>query len=138
MLAVIQTGGKQYIVSPGEKLKIEKLGKNPGEKVTFDKVLLFEDEKENFLLGTPYLEDVTVEGEVIEEGLGEKKRVFKYKPKKRYKVKKGHRQPYTQVEIKEIKKGKEKSTAKTKATPKETKKETKSTKKEPVKKTAKK
>ncbi len=138
MLAVIQTGGKQYIVSPGEKLKIEKLGKNPGEKVTFDKVLLFEDEKENFLLGTPYLEDVTVEGEVIEEGLGEKKRVFKYKPKKRYRVKKGHRQPYTQVEIKEIKKGKEKSTAKTKATPKETKKETKSTKKEPVKKTAKK
>ena len=104
MIAVIQTGGKQYVVSPGTKLKIEKLGKEAGEKVEFKEVLLFEDDKENFMLGTPYLKDVTVKAEVLEEGLGEKKRVFKYKPKKRYRVKSGHRQPYTHVEIKEIKK----------------------------------
>ena len=94
------------MVSPGTKINIEKLGLKVGEKVDFEKVLLFEDEKENLLLGTPYLEEVKVIGEVLEEGLGEKKRIFKYKPKKRYKIKKGHRQPYTQVEIKEIKSAK--------------------------------
>ncbi len=93
------------MVSPGEKIKIEKLGLKAGEKVDFEKVLLFENDKEELLLGTPYLEGVKVLGEVLEEGLGEKKRIFKYKPKKRYKIKKGHRQPYTEVEIKEIKKG---------------------------------
>ncbi len=103
MIAVIQTGGKQYLVSPGDKIKIEKINTGKGEKVNFDKVLLFEDEKGEFLLGTPYLEGVKVSGEVLEEALGEKKRVFKHKPKKRYKVKKGHRQPFTEVEIKDIK-----------------------------------
>ncbi len=91
------------MVSPGEKIKVEKMDAAPGEKVRFSEVLFFEDEKGEFLLGTPYLTGVKVEGEVLEEGLGEKKRVFKYKPKKRYKVKKGARQPFTEVEIKEIK-----------------------------------
>ncbi len=106
MIAVIHTGGKQYLVSPGEKIKIEKLGVQEGETVDFEKVLLFEDDKGESLIGNPYLEEVKVSGKVLKEGLGEKKRIFKYKPKKRYKVKKGHRQPYTEVEITEIKKTK--------------------------------
>ncbi len=103
MIAVIKTGGKQYVVSPGEKITIEKIDAKPGNKFKFEKVLFFEDDKGEFLLGTPYLDGVKVEGKVIEEGLGEKKRVFKYKPKKRYKVKKGHRQPFMKVEIEEVK-----------------------------------
>ncbi len=110
MIAVIHTGGKQYIVSPGDKIKIEKIDEKEGEKVNFDKVLLLEDDKGVVSLGTPYLEGVKVEGMVTGEGKGEKKIVFKYKAKKRYKVKKGHRQFFTEVEIKEI--GKKKSTKK--------------------------
>jgi large subunit ribosomal protein L21 len=102
MIAVIHTGGKQYLVSPGQKIKIEKLETEVGKKVDFEKVLLFEDEKGNLSLGTPFLKDVKVTGKVLETGLGEKVRVFKYKPKTRYKVKKGHRQPYTEVEIEKI------------------------------------
>jgi large subunit ribosomal protein L21 len=104
MIAVIHTGGKQYLVSPGQKIKIEKLETEVGKKVDFEKVLLFEDEKGNLSLGTPFLKDVKVTGKVLETGLGEKVRVFKYKPKTRYKIKRGHRQPYTEVEIEEIKK----------------------------------
>jgi large subunit ribosomal protein L21 len=102
MIAVIHTGGKQYLVSPGQKIKIEKLETEVGKKVDFEKVLLFEDEKGNLSLGTPFLKDVKVTGKVLETGLGEKVRVFKYKPKTRYKIKKGHRQPYTEVEIEKI------------------------------------
>ncbi len=103
-MAIIQTGGKQYIVSPGDKITIEKLDIKSGKQVDFENVLLLEDEQENMILGNPYLEKVKVKGEIIEEGLGDKKVVFKYKPKKRYKIKRGHRQPYTKVEITEIKK----------------------------------
>ena len=106
MIAVIQTGGKQYLVSPGDKINIEKIEGDKNKKVSFEKVLLFEDEKGDLSIGDPYLKGVKVSGEITEEGLGERKRVFKYKPKKRYKVKKSHRQPYTEVEIKEIKKAK--------------------------------
>ncbi len=110
MIAVINTGGKQYLVSPGQKIKIEKLDVAVGETIDFEKVLLVEDKEGEVVLGTPYLEDIKVSGKVLQAGLGEKKRVFKYKPKKRYKVKKGHRQPYMEVEIKEIKKAKAKKT----------------------------
>jgi large subunit ribosomal protein L21 len=102
MIAIIKTGGKQYIVSPGSKVKVEKLEQKAGEKVQFEEVLLLEDENNLFLLGTPFVEGAVVTGEVLEEGMGDKKIIFKYKPKKRYKLKKGHRQPYTEVEIKEI------------------------------------
>lgn len=114
MLAVIKTGGKQYLISPGKRIEVEKMDASPGDKVEFKEVLFFEDDKGEFLLGNPCVEGVKVEGEVLEEGKGEKKRVFKYKPKKRYKVKKGHRQPFMRVEIKEIKwgsKGSEKKTS---------------------------
>jgi large subunit ribosomal protein L21 len=102
MIAVIHTGGKQYLVSPGEKIIVEKLEIEVGKSVSFDEVLLFEDDKGKLSLGTPYLEGVKVVGKVLEIGLGEKVRVFKYKPKTRYKVKQGHRQPYTEVEIEKI------------------------------------
>ena len=96
--AVIRTGGKQYIVSPGDKIKVEKIDKK--EEITFSDVLLLE--KNNKLeIGTPKV-DAKVKGKVLEQGKREKVIVFKYKPKKRYKVKKGHRQPYTQVEITSI------------------------------------
>ena len=101
MLAVIKTGGKQYLVKPGDKIKIEKVGKKPGEEITFDQVLLVEKNKK-LQIGTPLVEGAKVSAKVLEQGKGDKVIVFKYKAKKRYKVKKGHRQPFSLVEIKEI------------------------------------
>ena len=100
MLAVIKTGGKQYLVSPGQKIKIEKLGQE-GSEVVFDQVLLLE--KNNKLeIGTPFVEGVKVTGKVLKQGKAKKVIIFKYKAKKRYQVKKGHRKPFTQVEILKI------------------------------------
>ncbi|HOC53702.1 MAG TPA: 50S ribosomal protein L21 [Candidatus Pacearchaeota archaeon] len=102
MLAVIKTGGKQYKVSEGDKIKIEKLENKEGENIVFSEVLLLENGKE-ILIGTPFLKDAQVKAKVLQQGKNEKVIIFKYKPKKRYKVKKGHRQPFTEVEITEIK-----------------------------------
>ncbi|HOK17338.1 MAG TPA: 50S ribosomal protein L21 [Candidatus Paceibacterota bacterium] len=103
MLAVIETGGKEYLVSPNQKIKIEKI-KNlkQGDKIEFEKVLLISDEKEETLIGKPYLEGKKVIGEVLKTGKGKKVIVFKYHSKTRYRKKKGHRQPYLEVLIKEI------------------------------------
>lgn len=101
MLAVIKTGGKQYLVSPGQKIKIEKLEIPEGEEVIFDQVLLLEKGKK-VEIGTPFIKDAKVIGKVLKQGKAKKVIVFKYKSKTRYKKKKGHRQPFTQVEIKEI------------------------------------
>jgi large subunit ribosomal protein L21 len=101
MLAVIKTGGKQYLVSKGDKLKIEKLDAKEGKSVTFKDVLLVEKAK-SVKVGTPIIKGVKVTGKVLKQDRGEKVTIFKYKPKKRYKVKKGHRQPYTEVEITKI------------------------------------
>lgn len=101
MLAVIKTGGKQYIVSPGQKIKIEKLEAKEEKEITFNKVLLLEKQKK-LEIGTPYIKGAKVTGKILKHGKGKKIIVFKYKPKKRYKVKKGHRQPYTEVEILKI------------------------------------
>jgi len=98
MLAVIKTGGKQYLVSPGDKIKIEKLNKKEGTEVTFSEVLLLEKNKK-VEIGDPQVKGVKVTGKILKQGKGKKVIIFKYKPKKRYKVKKGHRQPFTQVEI---------------------------------------
>ncbi|MGM0439422.1 MAG: 50S ribosomal protein L21 [Patescibacteria group bacterium] len=100
MFAVIKTGGKQYKVSEGDVLDIEKLEKKEGEEVIFDEVLLVEDEDTK--IGKPEVKDVSVKAEVLEQGKGDKKIVYKYKPKKRQRKKQGHRQPFTKVEIKEI------------------------------------
>ncbi len=101
MFAVIKTGGKQYKVSEGDVLDIEKLEKKEGEEVVFNEVLLLEDGKKREI-GKPVVESASVKAKVIEQGKGEKKIVYKYKPKKRQRKKKGHRQLYSRVEIKEI------------------------------------
>jgi len=101
MLAVIKTGGKQYLVSPGEKIKIEKLDVKKGKEVIFKEVLLLEKQKK-LEIGNPLIKGTKVIGKVLRHGKGEKVIVFKYKRKTRYKVKKGHRQPFTEVEITKI------------------------------------
>jgi large subunit ribosomal protein L21 len=107
MLAVIKTGGKQYLVSPGQKIKIEKLDLKEGKEVTFKEVLLVEKQKK-VEIGTPFVKGAKVIGKVLKHGKGKKVIVFKYKSKTRYKVKKGHRQPFTEVEIVKIETGSKK------------------------------
>lgn len=97
-LAVIKTGGKQYLVSPGQKIKIEKINKKEGEEIVFEEVLLLKD-GEKIEIGTPLVKGAKVIGKILKQGKAKKIIVFKYKPKNRYKVKKGHRQPFTEVEI---------------------------------------
>ena len=100
-IAVIKTGGKQYLVSPKQKIKIEKLNKKEGAEVAFNEVLLLEKGKK-VEIGTPLVKGAKVIGKVISHGKGKKVVIFKYKPKKRYKIKKGHRQSFTEVEILKI------------------------------------
>lgn len=99
--AVIQTGGKQYLVRPGDIIKVEKLDTPEGKEVVFDSVLLVGD-GDNTLLGTPFVKEYQVKGEVLRQGKGKKIIVFKYKAKKRYKKKQGHRQLFSEVKILEI------------------------------------
>ena len=101
MHAVIETGGKQYRVAEGDVVFIEKLALEAGATVTFDKVLaVIDGEKATF--GTPTVAGATVSAEVVKNGKGKKIYVFKYKAKKNYRRKTGHRQPYTQVKIGKI------------------------------------
>ncbi|MCI5885115.1 MAG: 50S ribosomal protein L21 [Clostridiales bacterium] len=97
MYAVIETGGKQYRVKEGDVIVVEKLGAEAGEKVEFDKVLVM-GEGADIQVGTPYVGS-KVYGTVVENGKGKKVVIFKYKAKKDYRKKQGHRQPYTMVEI---------------------------------------
>ena len=101
MLAVIKTGGKQYLVSPGQKIKIEKIDKKEGEEITFKEVLFLEKGKK-IEIGAPLVKEAKVIGKVIEQGKGKKVIILKYKAKTRYKKKKGHRQPFTEIEITKI------------------------------------
>lgn len=101
MFAVIKTGGKQYKVSPGDKIKIEKVEVFEGEKVVFDQVLLVGDEKQ-VKIGQPLVAGAKVEGIVLKQGRGKKVIIFKYKAKKREKVKRGHRQPFAEIKIEEV------------------------------------
>ena len=100
-LAIIKTGGKQYIVTPGQKIKIEKLNEKEGNEVIFNQVLLLEKNKK-VEIGTPLIKDAKVIGKVSKQGKGKKVIVFKYKAKTRRKKKAGHRQPFTEVEITKI------------------------------------
>ena len=101
MTAIIVTGGKQYKVSEGDTLFIEKLPVEAGDNVTFDQVLAIVDgEKATF--GTPVVEGAKVEASVVKNGKGKKIRVLKYKPKRGYKRTQGHRQPYTKVTVSKI------------------------------------
>jgi large subunit ribosomal protein L21 len=101
MLAVIKTGGKQYKVEPGKKIKIEKIEEQEGKEVTFNEVLLVDDGKD-LTIGEPLVKNAKVLAKVLKQDKHEKVVIYKYKPKKRYHVKKGHRQPFTEVEILKI------------------------------------
>ena len=104
MYAVIESCGKQYKVTKGDVIFFEKLDTEEVKKVTFDKVILVSD-GDKVEIGNPYVKGVKVEGKVISHGKGKKIIVFKYKPKKNYRRKQGHRQPYTKVEITLVKVG---------------------------------
>lgn len=104
MFAVIETGGKQYLVQTGETIKIEKLDVQPGETMVFDKVLLLaKDDGSDVQIGKPYLDGVTIEAAVESQGRSKKLRVVKYKRKVRYKRVIGHRQHETKVTLKDVK-----------------------------------
>ena len=100
MYAIIATGGKQYRVSEGDIIYIEKLDANVEENVTFPVLMLG---GETITAGAPYVEGAVVSGKILQQGRGEKIIVFKYKSKKNYRRKAGHRQPFTKVEITGIK-----------------------------------
>ena len=101
MQAIIVTGGKQYKVSEGDTLFIEKLEAEAGQNITFDQVLAILD-GDNATFGTPVVEGASVEATVEKNGKGKKIRIFKYNPKKGYRKRQGHRQPYTKVTIGKI------------------------------------
>lgn len=102
-LAVIKTGGKQYLAQEGTVLTVEKFGKDlkKGDAVTFENVLLMDDGKSTSV-GAPEVKGAKVEAEVLGVGKGEKKLVLRYKAKSNYKKKKGHRQPFVKVKITKV------------------------------------
>lgn len=100
-IAIIKTGGKQYKVSSGQKIKTEKLAGKEGDKVVFEDVLLAADGKKT-QIGQPLVANVKVSGKILKQDRAKKITIFKYKAKKRYHVKKGHRQHYALVEIEAI------------------------------------
>ncbi len=97
MNAIIKTGGKQYNVEVGSEIYIEKVAGEANDKVTFDEVLLVGDK-----VGAPFVDGAKVEGEIVKQGKGKKIVIFKYKAKKDYRKKQGHRQNYTKVKITNI------------------------------------
>jgi len=101
MLAIIKSGGKQYKVEVGMKLRVEKLEGEVDSLITFDEVLLTGDEKD-VKVGTPFLKGVKVEAKILKQDKAKKVTGVKHKAKKRYKIKFGHRQPFTEVEITKI------------------------------------
>jgi len=101
MFAVIETGGKQYKVQEGDVLRVEKLAVEEGSTVVLDKVLAVEKDGD-FKVGTPVVDGAKVTLKVMEHGKGKKIIVFKYKAKKNYRRKNGHRQPYTKVVVEKI------------------------------------
>ena len=99
--AIIESGGKQYRVSPGDTIDVESLAGNPGDSIFLDKVLLIHD-GESITVGRPTVDGAQVMAELQEHGRGEKLIVFKYKSKVRYQRKQGHRQSYTRLLVKDI------------------------------------
>ena len=103
MYAIIESCGKQYKVAKGDVVFFEKLDAEVDKNYNFDKVVLVSDDNGKVQLGNPYVKGVKVEGKVVSHGKGKKIIVFKMKPKKNYRRKQGHRQPYTKIEITDIK-----------------------------------
>ncbi len=102
MQAVIKTGGKQYRVKSGDIIRVEKLKGNSGDTVEFSEVLMVSDSEKGSKVGSPLVENARVKGKILGHEKGEKIIVFKFKRKKGYRRKKGHRQVYTSVEITDI------------------------------------
>lgn len=102
MYAIIETGGKQYRVAAGDKLRLEKIHAEEGEQVSFDKVILL-GKDEGPVIGTPYIDGAVVTAKILEHGKDDKVIVFKYRRKKNYRKFRGHRQQYTLVEFDGIK-----------------------------------
>ena len=101
MYAIIETGGKQFKVSEGDVVYIEKLDVNENDAIKFDRVLVCGDEGE-VKIGTPYVDGASVEAKVVKNGKGRKIMIFKYNAKKNYRKRQGHRQPYTKGQIEKI------------------------------------
>ncbi len=101
MYAVVSTGGKQYKVREGDTLRVEILPGEVGDKVTFDNILMFSQDEE-VKVGQPILDGAAVQGHIVEQGKAKKIIVFKYKRRKRFRKKQGHRQPFTAVKIDSI------------------------------------
>ncbi len=101
MLAIIETGGKQYLVNKGDKIKIEKLLGEAGSVVKFASVLFTSDDN-NLQIGKPFINGAIVEGKVLKQGRGKKIHVLKYKAKSKYRRKIGHRQHFTEIEITKV------------------------------------
>lgn len=101
MYAIVETGGKQYRVQEGDVIYVEKLEADVGDTVVLDRVLAVSRD-DGFTAGTPYVEGASVRAKVEKHGRGRKIVVFKYKPKKNYRRKQGHRQPYTKLLIEKI------------------------------------
>ncbi|MCF7812522.1 50S ribosomal protein L21 [Candidatus Gracilibacteria bacterium] len=128
MIAVIQIGGHQALVSEGDVLEIDKLDSEAGKTVSFEALLVSEEDGTNCKIGAPLLEGVRVEAKVLEHDRAKKIRVFKMKPRKRYRRTKGHRQDYTVIEITKIGSGTKKSEPKKESSEKKTDKKSTSQK----------
>ena len=105
MFAVLETGGKQYKVSKGDTIQVEKLAGEVGEKIKLDKILMVVDDDDNVKVGQPVLEGATVKAEILDQARHKKIIVFKMKRRKNYRRKAGHRQPYTELKIVDIAQG---------------------------------
>lgn len=101
MYAIIETGGKQYKVKEGDVITVEKLGISEGESYTFESVLAVSN-GDDFNFGTPFVKGASVNASVLGEGKAKKVIIYKYKPKKGFHKKKGHRQPFTELKIEKI------------------------------------
>ena len=134
MYAIIKTGGKQYRVQQGDEFKVEKLDAKVGDKVVFDEVVAVGGDK--LIVGTPFVDGYVVNAEVLEQGKGDKVVIYKYKAKKDYRRKNGHRQPFTLVKITGIGEGKapKASAAKKETAKADTKKAADKAEKKPAKK----
>ena len=102
MIAVVEVGGKQYKVSSGDDIKVEKVTADMGEEVVLDKVLMAQKDEGELQIGTPFLDKVKVKARVVAQGKDKKIIVYKYKRRKNYHRKYGHRQPFTHLRIEEI------------------------------------
>ena len=111
MIAVVETGGKQYQISPGSIIRIEKLKAKKGEEVVLDKVLMIKEDDSETLVGNPLIAKARVTAEVLRQDRAKKIIVYKFKRRKNYHRKYGHRQAFTELKIKEIQSGKTKKKA---------------------------